>query len=475
MITTVTFRGRDAYPQNLHLGTIGETGVEMVFFDTPVEGAKHLFVTYSDGQHDVIDIDITNDGLWRIDQNVTRHKGKATLYVQVTDAETVLWRSKEFIAIIDEVGVIDDEIQQEFPTAFQQALVTVHVDKLAAAQSAKEAAESAAIVLEAKAGIDVSAASAEDAATRAGQSAASAELAASSAAGSEANAKSYAESLAGSVQQAQAHAAAAAESNRQAGSSATSALGSRLAAETAETNASQHASDAQAALTEAQGVLSQAKQEIEDKTDEQLARIPEVTAMAGEVDGIKNEIDYLHPLAFTASSVTPSLAEKGSTVTTEKITFAVNRLGATVTLDGDVISGNETTRNDTLTADRTYVIKAVLNTMSKSASLTVRFVAPVYYGVSSTYTLANSTLLNLTRELTTTKARTIRVNASAGQYILYALPVSLGTPVFVINGFEGAFEKVGDFDFTNSSGHTERYALYRSTHANLGSTTVVIS
>ena len=153
----------------------------------------------------------------------------------------------------------------------------------------------------------------------------------------------------------------------------------------------------------------------------------------------------------------------------------MNRLGAVLTLDGQTVSGNSTTRADVLTADKTYALKAVLNGVTKTETSTIKFVSPVYYGASASYTLDNATVLALTRVLTTSRSRTFTVNAASGQYILYALPASLGTPTFKVGGFEGGFTLVGTFDFTNSSGHTESYNLYRTVNAGLGSTSVAVS
>lgn len=193
------------------------------------------------------------------------------------------------------------------------------------------------------------------------------------------------------------------------------------------------------------------------------------------VGSLRDEIDALHPLAISSFTVTPNLAEKGSTVTSESFQFAVNRLGVALTLEGDAVKGSSATRADALTTDKTYTLRAVLNGAEKTATASIWFVAPVYYGVSSDYALADGTVLALTRVLTTSRARTFTVNAGEGQVILYALPEALGVPVFKVGGFEGGFALVGAFDFTNASGHTERYRLYRSVNTGLGNTTVEVS
>ena len=80
------------------------------------------------------------------------------------------------------------------------------------------------------------------------------------------------------------------------------------------------------------------------------------SASAEEVGALKDEIDYLHPLAILSFSVSPNLAEKGGTVSSETFAFSVNRLGAVLTLDGQTVSGGSAERTDALTADKTYTL-----------------------------------------------------------------------------------------------------------------------
>lgn len=212
-------------------------------------------------------------------------------------------------------------------------------------------------------------------------------------------------------------------------------------------------------------------------TEEQQTQARENIGAAREteLDDIRKDIDHLHPLEITKFSVSPSMAEKGSTVGSQTFSYSVNRVAAEVTLNGEAVSDGTATRADTLTANTTYTLVAKLNEASKSATAKVQFVAPIYYGVSTTFELNNASILALTRLLAASRAKTFTVNAASGQYILYALPTALGTPVFKVGGFEGGFVLVGTFDFTNSSGYTESYNLYRSANTGLGSTTVSVT
>ena len=47
--------------------------------------------------------------------------------------------------------------------------------------------------------------------------------------------------------------------------------------------------------------------------------------------------------------------------------------------------------------------------------------------------------------------------------------------MFNVGGFDGGFFKVSTQDYTNPSGHTESYQVWRSDNAGLGQTTVKVS
>lgn len=55
------------------------------------------------------------------------------------------------------------------------------------------------------------------------------------------------------------------------------------------------------------------------------------------------------------------------------------------------------------------------------------------------------------------------------QYVWYACPVDYAPSSFKMNGFNGGFKKARLVSYTNGSGHTEDYYLYRSVESGLGS------
>lgn len=79
-----------------------------------------------------------------------------------------------------------------------------------------------------------------------------------------------------------------------------------------------------------------------------------------------------------------------------------------------------------------------------------------------------------TGELAAWYSKTFTLNAAAGQHIYYAFPASWGTPRFFVGGFEGGFALLKTFDHKNASGATISYAVWKSTNAGLGNTTVEV-
>lgn len=120
---------------------------------------------------------------------------------------------------------------------------------------------------------------------------------------------------------------------------------------------------------------------------------------------------------------------------------------------------------------------AALGNSTLVASTASNLIDPIYYGLSTkTGTFLEADVEGLaTSVISNTKGRTISVTAGANDYIVYALPVRLGTVVFTVGGFEGGFEAPETVSITNVNGYTENYYVYRSANKNLGATTVVVS
>lgn len=179
--------------------------------------------------------------------------------------------------------------------------------------------------------------------------------------------------------------------------------------------------------------------------------------------------------------------EIGSSVPNATFNWILNKTPQTLTL----MAGSQTsslsaaqsgssviTFATPLKVSTTFTLKAMdARSSSTTRTSAINFLNGKYYGVSNIASAANidnDFVKGLTKSLVSTRVGSWTVTANAGQYIYFAVPHSFGTPVFYVGGFEGGFSLFKTFDFTNSSGYTTSYDVYKSTNAGLGSTTVEV-
>lgn len=197
--------------------------------------------------------------------------------------------------------------------------------------------------------------------------------------------------------------------------------------------------------------------------------------------------EQLADLLYTAISITSfghnaGTQEMGATVTALTLSWKTNKTPTALTLDGEAIDVNLTSKalsglSITKDSGKSWTLKATDERDAVATkSTSISFLNGVYYGAASNPAAINSAfVLGLTKTLTSTRARTITVDAGAGEHIWYCLPTRLGKCTFTVGGFEGGFDLVDTISFTNSSGFTENYYIYRSSQTDLGSTKVVVS
>jgi hypothetical protein len=214
-----------------------------------------------------------------------------------------------------------------------------------------------------------------------------------------------------------------------------------------------------------------------EEADEKFASKAALEAVAADVTIIKAQIvDILARLdaleykainiqAFVAS---PATIERGSN-STINLTWALNKAATTQTVNGQAVQGTSMQVTG-ISATTTFRLDVSDGETSATKTTTVTAANQIYYGVDSDL----SDVTSLTKVLSNNPARTITVNAGAGQYIIYAIPARLGDVEFWVENFEGGFEDPVTQNLTNASGYTEAYKVYRSTNANLGETTVEI-
>ena len=223
----------------------------------------------------------------------------------------------------------------------------------------------------------------------------------------------------------------------------------------------------------------------EDKA-EIAGKVPVATAeQAGTVkagtdfDVAQDGTLSLYKALTLIANVTPATVEQGATQTTATVKWATNKTPVSVTVEGESVSPDATSKELTglsITAEKTFTVVAADSRGSQTFTAVMRFCNGVYTGAAAAPAAVDSAFIRtLTKTLQSGRSRTFTVNAAAGQYIWYACPAGYGTPVFNVGGFDGGFSKVATLDYTNPSGYTESYQVWRSDNAGLGQTTVKVS
>lgn len=216
------------------------------------------------------------------------------------------------------------------------------------------------------------------------------------------------------------------------------------------------------------------------------------------VSGVREYVDNLVNYSaitgtLTLSGTVPASSggklEKGQSLTQATLSWSFSKVPAegtaSLTDHGAIASktGSTTLSYDPpLTANKTWTLtgKEVQvpgksqAQVAKSAS--VQFLNGVYYGAAALPASVDSAfVLGLTKTLSASRVSSFKANAGAGEYVWYVLPVGIGKCAFNVGGFDGGFALVGTIQFTNASGFTESYYVYRSDNASLGSVTVSVT
>lgn len=218
---------------------------------------------------------------------------------------------------------------------------------------------------------------------------------------------------------------------------------------------------------------------LEDLTE----RLPEEDEdeIEQRIETLENSIaDLLYkPIDITSFTVTPSVAEMGSTVNEVVLKWAINKDPVRLTVEGISVATDlrETALSWTLTETYTFSVNATdERNATDSMTKTLPFYNGVYYGLlSDGATLDSAAVLTLNKALTNSRGRSFTVSCGDEQRIAYAIPTRLGTPTFKVGGFEGGFYKAATIDFTNASGYTESYDIWLSSNTGLGETTVEVN
>lgn len=224
------------------------------------------------------------------------------------------------------------------------------------------------------------------------------------------------------------------------------------------------------------------------KNDERYVRKEEGKGLStndfsDEYKKIVDDLNYTK-IAINSMTATNSNNEIGATVTDTDVAWTLNKTPKTQkikfsseaeeSLGADVRSKSYTGKS----VQSNSIIKLTVTDerdAEVSRQVTIQFQPKVYYGVSADPNALDSSVINaLTGVLASSKARTFSANAGEGEYIVYIIPSSFGTPTFNVGGFDGGFKKTKTIEHTNASGYKQNYDVWQSVNAALGQTSVTV-
>ena len=195
-----------------------------------------------------------------------------------------------------------------------------------------------------------------------------------------------------------------------------------------------------------------------------------------------DELLYTAPSIISFTSV-PSVREYeiGSVIIAPIIfNWSLNKtvVNQAISNIGNIPVGTFTTKyNNSIASNKTFTLTVSDNKNNTATrSITFSFLYPKYYGaVVEPDVYDNDFILNLSGyKLASSRNGTFNVNAGTNEYIYFCIPIKWGTPTFNVGGFDGGFFKVAEINFTNNSGHTEPYSIWRSDNLSLGSQSVTV-
>ena len=189
-----------------------------------------------------------------------------------------------------------------------------------------------------------------------------------------------------------------------------------------------------------------------------------------------DELLYV-PLTINLTSNTQTALEIGTTISSVVFNWTYSKQVISQSFNGTSLdkSIRTYTYNSSFNSNKTFTLNANDGTKNFSKSIGFSFLNGRYWGVSSAMSYDNDLIRNFSKELSSSKSKTFTVNCGKGQHIFYCVPTRFGSCSFKVGGFEGGFNKVSTIQYTNSSGYTENYDVYKSSNSNLGNTTVVVS
>ena len=205
----------------------------------------------------------------------------------------------------------------------------------------------------------------------------------------------------------------------------------------------------------------------------------ELTSVDLALDKILDKLYYVKP-SITSFNMSPSTTqyEKGQTISSLSFTWSYNKNITSQSLSNCniTLSDRRATYSTPITSNKSFTLTCSDGENTASASKSITFLDKIYWGSKGKSSMTSEFILSLSdSKFATAKAGTYSMTIPTGEYGYIAIPSSFGVLSSVwIGGFEATVLDRGEIDFTNASGYTSKYKIYRTGRAGLGSITMQI-
>lgn len=119
----VRFNGRAPQPQSFRLANQGNNNVDTVQFQLPLFDGAAAFLHLGIGKYS--DIVPLNDGVYVATRTHTQHAGRMECWIEILADGDRVWRSDVFVMTIGHIPDAGQRIEQQYPTAIEEALRAV--------------------------------------------------------------------------------------------------------------------------------------------------------------------------------------------------------------------------------------------------------------------------------------------------------------------------------------------------------------
>ena len=215
---------------------------------------------------------------------------------------------------------------------------------------------------------------------------------------------------------------------------------------------------------------------VEDLADDisyQNSKYSSWTNVKKALDGIIAKVDYIKPEITSFTSTAQAVYEVGETVSNIVFNWTTNKDITTQTLTDCTINADSRTATYTndINSNKTFTLTIGDGQNTASKNISISFRNKIYYGSATIPSSFDSAfILGLSnKQFATGKNGTYTVNVANNEYGFLAFPSSFGNISSVyIGGFDIEVVNCGTISFTNASGGTTNYNIYRTGREGLG-------